>query len=200
MVTETKSVHIFGFTCYCFSSAFSFPLLRCPPPCYISQHIIGWWVCECVYLEPWDEECGYPLVWPGTQGHLTLSFSVKTKFHLKYNLTHLSSYLLSPTVPSLLLCSAGALSFWVGQRPWGQHQTICSELFCEETMFGHEASNKLWFPSAGDHNIPWEHLIIRSADQVGLRSAVGMVPWTHLLSGWLPGCCFWISVKNLGTI
>lgn len=146
MATETEPVHIFGFSCYCFSSAFRFPLLRFPPltapppPPYISQHIIGWRVCECVYLEPWDEECGYPLVWPGTQGHLTLSFSVKTKFHLKYNLTHQSSYLLSPTVPSPLLSPAGALCFWVGQRPWGQHKIILSEHLCEETTFGPEAS------------------------------------------------------------
>jgi len=57
-----------------FFSFFSFPLLRFPPH-YISQHIIGLILCECVCvcLEPWDEVCGYPLVWPGTQGHLILS-------------------------------------------------------------------------------------------------------------------------------
>lgn len=117
MATETKPVHIFGFSCYCFSSAFSFPLLRFPSPHYISQHIIGWWVCECVYLEPWDEECGYPLVWPGTQGHLTLSFSVKTKFHLKYNLT-------SEQLPSVshgpvpFCCVLQELFFFVGFFFW----------------------------------------------------------------------------------
>lgn len=177
MATETEPVHIFGFSCYCFSSAFSFPILRFPSPRYISQHIIGWWVCECVYLEPWDEECGYPLVWPGTQGHLTLSFSVKTKFYLKYNLTHLSSYLLSPTVLSLLLCSAGALFFFflVYQQPRSQHQTIFSELLCEKTTFGHEASDDLRFPSAEEHDVPWEHLRIRSADQVGPGQRSGWV-------------------------
>lgn len=182
MATETKLVHIFGFSCYCFSSAFSFPLLRIPSPHYISQHIIGCWVCECVYLEPWDEECGYPLVWPGTQGHLTLSFSVKTKFHLKYNLT-------SDQLPSVshgpvpFCCVLQKLFFFlVYQHLRGQLQTTFSERLDITPLTG------LGFPSAEKH-VPWEHLTSRLADQVDMasRSAIRMGFWTLLLSRWPSG-------------
>lgn len=74
----------FGLSCYCFSSSFSFPRLRFPPH-YVSQHIIGLSVCECVCV--WShgmESVVNPLVWPGTQGHLALSRSLSVSLSLVF--------------------------------------------------------------------------------------------------------------------
>lgn len=93
----------FGLSCYCFSSSFSFPRLRFPPH-YVSQHIIGLSVCECVCV--WShgmESVVNPLVWPGTQGHLALSRSLSVSLSRLLSSPNFHQNDLEPSSP-LFVC------------------------------------------------------------------------------------------------
>lgn len=100
----------FGLSCYCFSSSFSFPRLRFPPH-YVSQHIIGLSVCECVCV--WShgmESVVNPLVWPGTQGHLALSRSLSVSLSRLLSSPNFHQNDLEPSSPlfvCLLVCLSG---------------------------------------------------------------------------------------------
>lgn len=119
----------FGLSCYCFSSSFSFPRLRFPPH-YVSQHIIGLSVCECVCV--WShgmESVVNPLVWPGTQGHLALSRSLSVSLSRLLSSPNFHQNDLEPSSPLFVCLFVGLFIWWpVVIKPqdlWAEPETFC---------------------------------------------------------------------------